>query len=256
MEKKYNSMEMMICAASRVLEDDSSVMVGTGAPCAASMLAQKLHAKGLLIYFEAGGVGPQMPTMPISVGDSRTFHRAVMAGSMYDIMENASRGLIDYAFVGGAQIDMYGNLNATIIGDYKHPKVRFPGSGGANDITSLCWHSMVITPQTKNRFVNKVDFVTSPGYLQGGSSRDDSGLPVGTGPYRVITDLGVMGYDEESKRMKVLAVHPGFSFENMQENTEFELMKADEIRVNEPPTMEELEILRNEVDPNRYIIGR
>ncbi|MCD4656658.1 MAG: 3-oxoacid CoA-transferase [Planctomycetes bacterium] len=256
MEKQYNSMEMMICAASRVLEDNSSVMVGTGAPCAASMLAQKLHAKSLLIYFEAGGVGPQMPTMPISVGDSRTFHRAVMAGSMYDIMENASRGLIDYAFVSGAQIDMYGNLNATIIGDYKRPKVRFPGSGGANDITSLCWRSMVVTPHSIKRFVKKVDFITSPGYLQGGNSRDESGLPLGTGPYRVITDLGVMGYDDESKRMKVIAVHPGFSFENMQENTEFELLKADEIGVTEPPTEIELEILRNEVDPNRYIIGR
>lgn len=127
----YNVMEMMIAVAARELEDGAVVGVGTGAPCAASMLAQKTFAPNLVIMFEAGGISPQLPEMPISVGDSRTTHRAAMAGSMADIMEACSRGMVDYTFLGGAQIDMYGNLNSTIIGDnHESPKIRLPGSGG------------------------------------------------------------------------------------------------------------------------------
>src|ERR1700730_15959193 len=121
----YNPMELMICCAARLLENDRTVAVGTGAPCAAAMLAQRTHAPGLVIFFEAGGVAPQLPTMPISVGDSRTCHRALMATSMADVMETCSRGMMDYTFLSGAQIDAYGNLNSTMIGsDYARPKVR------------------------------------------------------------------------------------------------------------------------------------
>ena len=129
----YTPMELMICCAARLLEDGRTVAVGTGAPCAAAMLAQRTSAPNLVIVFEAGGVAPQLPTMPISVGDSRTFYRGLMATSMADIMETCQRGLIDYTFLGGAQIDAYGNLNSTMIGtDYARPQVRLPGSGGAN----------------------------------------------------------------------------------------------------------------------------
>src|SRR5207247_1466250 len=132
-------MELMVCCAARLLENGRTVAVGTGVPCAAAMLAQRTHAPDLVILFEAGGVAPQLPTMPISVGDSRTFHRAVMATSMADIMETCQRGLIDYTFLGGAQIDPYGNLNSSLIGsDYTRPRVRLPGSGGANDRAPLC----------------------------------------------------------------------------------------------------------------------
>src|SRR5437899_8537027 len=121
----FNSMELMIAWAARLLEDGKSVAVGTGAPCAAAMLAQRTSAPNLVILFEAGGIAPQLPTMPISVGDSRTFYRAVMATSMADVMETCQRGMIDYTFLGGAQIDAYGNLNSTMIGsNYKHPLVR------------------------------------------------------------------------------------------------------------------------------------
>src|ERR671936_2931600 len=129
----YNLMELMVCSASRLLEDGCTVAVGTGVPCAAAMLAQRTCAPKLVIFFEAGGVAPQLPTMPISVGDSRSFYRGLMATSMADIMETCQRGLMDYTFLGGAQIDAYGNLNSTMIGtEYARPKVRFPGSGGAN----------------------------------------------------------------------------------------------------------------------------
>src|SRR5215510_15862976 len=140
----FNAMELMICSAARLLENGRTVAVGTGVPCATAMLAQRTGAPDLVILFEAGGVAPQLPTMPISVGDSRTFHRALMATSMADVMETCQRGLMDYTFLGGAQIDPYGNLNSTMIGtDYARPKVRLPGSGGACDLASFCWRVLV-----------------------------------------------------------------------------------------------------------------
>lgn len=253
----YNAMELMVSVAARELEDGASVAVGTGAPCAAAMLAQKTHAPSLLILFEAGGVDAQLPEMPISVGDSRTFNKAVMAGSMADIMNACARGLVDYTFLGGAQIDMYGNLNSTFIGkDHHKPKVRLPGSGGANDFGSFCWRMMVMTPQDKRRFVEKVDFVTTPGWLNGGDSRNNSGMPLGAGPYKIITDMAVMDFEPESKRMRVISTHPGYSFEDVQGNCGFELIKADALDETRPPTAEALNILRNHVDPYRYVIGR
>jgi glutaconate CoA-transferase subunit B len=252
----YNTMEMMIVAAARCLEDRATVGVGTGAPCAAAMLAQKTHAPKLVIMFEAGGISPLLPTMPISVGDSRTFHKAVMASGMCEIMETSQRGMVDYTFLGGAQIDMFGNLNTTVIGDWHKPKVRLPGSGGANDFASFCWRILVITPQDIRRFVSKVDFVTTPGYLEGPGARERAGLPANTGPYKVVTNMAVMGYDEKTKRMRVESIHPGYAFSEVQKNCGFELLKAREIVQTPPPTVQELEILRSEVDPMRYIIGR
>ncbi|MEW6358029.1 MAG: CoA-transferase [Planctomycetota bacterium] len=252
----YNAMEMMICIAARLLEDGRTVGVGTGAPCAAAMLAQKMHAPNLFVTFEAGGLAPLLPSMPISVGDSRTFHKGLMATSMGDILEACQRGMVDYTFLGGAQIDMYGNLNSTTIGNYHKPTVRFPGSGGANDFASFCWRTLVMTQHDKRRFVEKLDFLTTPGYLTGPGAREAAGLPEDTGPYKVITDLAVMGFDDETKRMRVESLNPGISFEQVQENTGFELLKARQIAVTEPPTEKELTILRNEVDPFRYVIGR
>jgi glutaconate CoA-transferase subunit B len=253
---EYNAIEMMIVAAARNLEDGRSVGVGTGAPCAAAMLAQKTHAPNLVIMFEAGGIAPLLPTMPISVGDSRTFYKAVMASGMCDIMEICQRGMVDYTFLGGAQIDMYGNLNSTVIGDWRKPQVRFPGSGGANDFASLCWRIMVITPQDAKRFVPKVNFITSPGYLDGPGARERAGLPANTGPYKVITNMAVMGYDKETKRMCIESIHQGRTLEEIQASCGFEFLKIKEIVKTPPPTKEELEILRNKVDPKGYIIGR
>ena len=252
----YNTMEMMIVAAARELEDGATVAVGTGAPCAAAMLAQNTTSPNLVILFEAGGVNPRLPEMPISVGDSRTTWEAVKAGSMNDIMETCARGMVDYTFLGGAQIDMYGNLNSTAIGDHDTPKVRLPGSGGANDFASFCWRTMVITPQDNRRFVEKVDYITTPGWLEGGDSRERSGLPLGTGPYRIITNMALMGFDEETKRMKVLSLNPGYTRKDVQDNCGFELLWADDLGETPPPGAEELEILRNRIDPFRYVIGR
>jgi len=253
----YNTMEMMISVASRELENGATVGVGTGAPCAAAMLAQKASAPELVIMFEAGGISPKLPEMPISVGDSRTFYKAAMAGSMGDTMEACSRGFVDYTFLGGAQIDMYGNLNSTIIGsDHQKPKVRFPGSGGANDFASFCWRMMVMTPQNNKRFVEKLDFLTTPGWLDGGDSREKSGLPLGAGPYKIITDMAIMDFEPKSKRMRVISINPGCSFDDVQDNCGFELLIADEVQETIPPTEEELRLLREEIDPYGYVIGR
>ncbi len=253
---EFNPMELMICLAARYLEDGSSVVVGTGAPCAAAMLAQKTHAPNLMILFEAGGIGPLLPTMPISVGDSRTFHKGIMASTMTEIMNACQRGVVDYCFLGGAQIDQYGNINSTVIGSFAKPKVRLPGSGGANDLASLCWKTMVITPHDPRRFVEKVDFITSPGYLWGKGAREEVGLPPETGPHKIITNLCVMGFDEETKRLRVETIHPGVSKEDVVAATGFELMWPPVLTVSRLPSAEELRILREEVDPQKYIIGR
>jgi glutaconate CoA-transferase subunit B len=255
----YNAMELMITCAARLLEDGRSVAVGTGAPCAAAMLAQRTGAPNLVIVFEAGGLAPLLPTMPISVGDSRTFYRGLMATSMADVMEHCQRGMIDYTFLGGAQIDAFGNLNSTLIagaGDYQRPKVRLPGSGGANDLASLCWRILVVTKHDRRRFVEKVDFVTTPGYLSGPGAREAAGLAPGTGPFRVITDLAVLGYHEHTKRMEVLSLHPGVSPEQVREATGFGLTFREPLGRSAPPSDQELCLLREEVDPYGYIIGR
>jgi len=253
----YNPIELMICIAARIMEDGSSVVVGTGAPCAAAMLAQKTTAPKLLTMFEAGGIAPQLPTMPVSVGDSRTHWHAVMASSMGDTMAMTARGLIDYAFLGGAQIDAYGNLNSTFIGsDYEKPKVRLPGSGGACDLGCNCWRTIILTPHEKRRFTEKIDFITTPGYLTGGNSRYEAGLPEGTGPYKIITNLAIMGFDNPDRRMEVESLHPGVTLDEVKENTGFELLVKADHEETHPPDEATLKILREEVDPHRYIIGR
>jgi glutaconate CoA-transferase subunit B len=251
----YNTTELMACVSSRAIEDRKSIFVGTGLPIIATMLAQKLHAPDLLVVFEAGGIGPKLPTIPISVGDSRTFHKAVMAASMDYVMGMAQAGLVDYGFLGAAQIDKYGNLNTTVIGDHDSPKVRLPGSGGANDLGSLCHKTITLMRHDKIRFVNKLDYLTTPGYLTGPGAREAAGLPAETGPYRVISQLGVMGFDEESKEMKLLQVHPGVTIDDVIENTGFEMLIGD-VKETEPPTEEELRILREEIDPSGIVLGK
>lgn len=253
----YSATELMICAAARLLEDGALVVVGTGVPCAAAMLAQKTTSPNLTLLFEAGGVGPRLPRMPISVGDSRTFFQGLMATSMSDIMETCQRGLVDYTFLGGAQIDAYGNLNSTQIGgDHRRPGVRMPGSGGANDLGSTCWKTLVITPHDRRRFVPQLDFMTTPGFLTGPGAREAAGLPAGTGPYKVITSLAVLGFDEATCRMRIESLHEGVSRETVQKHTGFELLIRDPLEVTPAPTAEQLTILRTEVDPHGYILGR
>jgi acyl CoA:acetate/3-ketoacid CoA transferase alpha subunit/acyl CoA:acetate/3-ketoacid CoA transferase beta subunit len=251
----YTSTELLACVAARMLMDNKSVFVGTGLPMIAAMLAQRTHAPNLLLFFEAGGIGPEMPVLPISVGDSRTFYSAVAASSMHDSMAMAQAGYIDYGFLGGAQIDRFGNLNTTVIGPYEHPKVRLPGSGGANDVGTLCHQTIILMRQDKHRFLEKLDFLTTPGYLKGFDSRENAGLPMDSGPYRVISQLGVYGFESESKQMELLSVHPGVTVEQIKQNSGFEIIIPEHISVTTPPSQQELSILKK-IDPAGMVIGK
>ena len=254
---RYNLMELMVCTASHQLEDGKTAVIGTGMPLAAAMLAQKTTAPNLILMFEAGAVAPQLVKLPISVADSYTQTGALLHGSMDLIMEMCQRGMVDYTFLGCAQIDMYGNINTSMIGtEYQKPKARLPGSGGANDLASLCWKTLVITPHDKRRFAPKLDFLTTQGYLTGPGARERAGLPQGTGPHKVITTMAVIGFHPESKRMQVESLHPGVAKEEVIANTGFELLFVDPLPTTPEPTDKELQILREEVDPQGFVIGK
>ncbi|MBU1750028.1 MAG: 3-oxoacid CoA-transferase [Chloroflexi bacterium] len=251
---RYNPNELLICIASRLMEDGTTAFIGTGIPMLAASLAQKLHAPNLIPVFEFGGTGGSLEDLPVAVGGARTFYRAVSASGICDIVETAQRGFIEYGFLGGAQIDPYGNLNSTVIGEHDHPKARLPGSGGGNDVGSHCWRTIAIMRHDQRRFVPRVDFLTTPGYLTGPGAREAAGLPPNTGPYRVVTNLCVMGFDLDTRRMMLLALNPGITVAQVIENTGFELIIPAEIGDNPAPTDEELRVLRLDVDPNRLYI--
>jgi len=253
-ELAYNPTELLICTASRLMEDETTAFIGTGIPMLAASLAQRRQAPNLVPIFEFGGIGAILEDLPMAVGEARTFHKALAASGICDIMETATRGFIDYGFLGGAQIDPYGNLNSTVIGPHHPPKVRLPGSGGANDVGSLCWQTIIIIRHSRRSFVPKVDFVTTPGYLTGSGAREEAGLPPGTGPLYVVSNLALMGFDDETKRMKLLKTQPGISVDEVIAETGFELIIPDQVGTSEPPTSEELCILREEVDRDRLYI--
>ncbi len=256
--ENYSLRELMAVVAARQLQDGKAVAVGTGLPLVAVMFAQLTHAPNLVIFFEAGGIAPQLPTLPVSVGDSRTIHKALCTTTLIDIMDSMRRGFIDYAFLGGAQIDGYGNLNSTMIGDdYEKPKVRFPGSGGANDFGSLAWETLIIMDRhSPRRFIEKVDFITTPGFLYGPGAREEEGLSENTGPSRVITDLCLMDFEPESKRMRLIATHPGITVDDVVKATGFELIIADDVETTQPPTEEDLRLLHEVIDPNGFVFKK
>ncbi len=253
-KQAFSPVEQMAAATSKLIDDGATVLTGSGLPMIAMALAIRTRTPNVTVIFEAGGIAPQIPVLPISVSDSRTFYRAIMATSLDCVMGTAQQGYVDYGMLGAAQIDMYGNVNTTAIGPYDRPKARLPGSGGGNDVGSLCWRTIVIMQQDKKRFVPKLDFLTTPGYLDGPGARERAGLPEGTGPYRVVTQLGVLGFDEATKRMKLLAVHPGVSVDDVKNSTGFELLVSSEISVTSPPTTEEIRLLHGEIDPSHFVL--
>lgn len=246
----------MAITAAKVLQDQKSVFVGTGLPMIAAMYAQRTHAPELLIIFEAGAIGPQMKVLPISVGDSRTFYRAIAASSMHDNMGFSQAGWLDYGFLGAAQIDKFGNINTTYIGGtWDKPKVRLPGSGGANDVGSFCHNTIIIMRQDKLRFVDKVEFITTPGYLNGSKAREKAGLPRNSGPLKVITQLGVFGFHSKTKEMILEYLHPESSIDLVMENSNFEILISDDLQETQLPSIEDIRLLK-ELDPTGMAIGK
>ncbi|MDL1911718.1 3-oxoacid CoA-transferase [Chloroflexi bacterium CFX6] len=253
-EGTYSKTELMICVAARLFEDASTCFIGTGIPMLAAMLASKTTAPNLVPVFEFGGMGAILEDLPRAVGEARTFHKGLAASGICDTMETAQRGFIDYGFLGGAQIDPYGNLNSIVIGDHDHPKARLPGSGGGNDVGSHCWKTVAIMQHDTRRFVPQVDCITTPGYLSGRGARESAGLPRGTGPAYVVSTLALMDYDPDTCLMRLKATHPGVTVEEVVANTGFELIVPQEVGRNAPPSAEELRLLREEIDPERLYI--
>jgi glutaconate CoA-transferase subunit B len=250
-DPNYNTAELVAIMSARFLEDGKIVFGGAGMPLISCILAQKIHAPRLTILFEGGVIGPHVEVgkMPPSTNEQRAARRANMLLSITDILLLQQRGYVDYGFLGGAQVDQYGNLNSSFIGDADNPKVRLPGTGGANDIASLASKILVAMHHEKKRFVKKVDFVTTPGYLNGGDTREKAGLTMG-GTYKVITHLGIFGFDEKTRRMRLESLHPGATVEEVKDRTGFDLLIPDKIQHTKPPTEEELRVLR-ELDPDQ-----
>jgi glutaconate CoA-transferase, subunit B len=246
----HSAAELLTILSARQLEDGQVVFAGVGIPLLAATLAQRLRCPGLTILFEGGVIGAfiEPGKLPPSTNDQRCTKRANMVLGSAEVLLLLQRGYVDIGFMGGAQIDQYGNLNSSVIGDPEKPATRLPGTGGGNDIASLT--RMIVTMKhERRRFVENVDFVTSPGWLSGGDSRAAKGLPTG-GTYRVVTDLAVLGFDESTRRMKAIALNPGVTREQVQDNTGFALLFDEETSVTQPPTEHELAILR-ELDPDR-----
>jgi glutaconate CoA-transferase subunit B len=250
----FTASELLAVMSSRLLKNGQIVFAGVGIPLLAATLAQGLECPGLTILFEGGVVGPKIEPgkLPPSTNEQRCTKSANMVFGSTDVLLLLQRGYVDVGFMGGAQIDQFGNLNSSFIGDPKHPKTRLPGTGGGNDISSLT-QMIVAMKHEKRRFVESVDFITSPGFIRGGSTRAESGLPAG-GMYRVVTDLGIFGFHETTRRMQALALHAGVTPEQVQDNTGFKLDFAPGIAVTEAPTERELAVLRN-LDPDRLYIA-
>lgn len=261
MAVKFSPQEMIVVAGSRVLENNKVIFAGTGLPMVAITLAQLTHAPGIIPIFEAGAVGPTLDRgLPLSVGCSRTTSKANYLQGLNAAFELTQRGFCDFGFIGGAEIDMYGNLNSTMMGqfpeEYQKPRLRLPGSGGASDMAASCERTIIIMAHEKRRFAKKLQYLTSPGYLDGSAgARQRAGL-LGQGPYRVITTKALLGFDEATRRMKLLATMPGETVESVQEHTGFELLVDEEVYEFPPPTEEELRLIREEIDPHGYFIKR
>lgn len=252
----YSTTELMALAAAREIRDGEVVFAGTGLPMLGAMLARRLHAPNATVVFEAGGVDPEMLHLPMSVGDSRTLVGAAQASGLFEVLTYLLQGgRIDVGFLGGGQIDRYGNLNSTAIGDYRRPAVRFPGSGGSADVAALSGRTVLIARHEKRRFPERVDYVTSPGWLSGGSSRGDAGLGAHNGPSALVTTMGVIRYRPVTREPYLASFHPGTTPEGVQAETCFRLDLADAVQTA-PPTAEDLDLLRRVIDPEGIFLGK
>lgn len=245
----FTHTEMMIVAAARALAGVRTVFVGVGLPNIACNLAQRTVAPALELIYESGIYGARPERLPLSIGDPTLISGALSVCSMADLFGlYLQRGWVEVALLGGAQIDRYGNLNTTVIGDYAHPKVRLPGSGGACEIAINAGQIFIIMRLSTRSFVEKVDFLTSPGYLEGGEARRRLGMP-GQGPQVVITDKALLHFDKETGEMVLTHLHPGVTVDEVRGEVGWKLRAAPDLQETAPPSAEEMHILREELDP-------
>ena len=253
---EYTLREMMAIAAARQIRDKDIVFCGTGISMLAAMAAKHISAPDSVIFFETGAIDSLLAEVPMAVADPRVMHWTSVNGSLADafaFMQNQTTGRQVVGIMGAAQIDRYGNLNSTVIGDYFSPRVRFSGSGGACDVASFVGRTIIFMQHEKRKFVPRVDYLTSPGWLDGGNTRREQGLCRG-GPQMVVTNLAVMGFDEDNRRMFLKALYPGVAIDDIVANTGFAI-DTTRCAPMEPPSTEELRVLREVCDPQRLILG-
>ncbi len=257
----FTTNEAAIVYTSRMMEEDRLYFVAIGGPpLLAILLSKRLRTPKIAYVVEDGTIAPQMPmpTPPFMIGAGLSSSRAVAWTDMNTVDYHAGLGYIDYGVLAAVQVDQFGNFNSTFLGkDFDRPKRRFGGPGGANEIASLCWRTILMTRLQRRKFVNKLDFMSSPGFLDGSTgARERAGLPPETGPYRVVTERAVFGFDEATRRMQLLAIAPWSSVEEVQSEVEFDLLIASDLATLDPPTDDALTALRSEVDPTgRTIAG-
>ncbi len=253
---EYTPREMMAIAAAREINDGDIVFCGTGISMLAAMAAKHISAPNSVIFFETGAIDALLEEVPLAVGDPRVMFWSSVNGSLADAfatMQNPFTGQQVVGIMGAAQIDIYGNLNSTVIGDYRQPKVRFSGSGGACDVASFVNRTIIFMQHEKRKFVQKLDYRTSPGWIDGPGGRKKAGLGNG-GPAAVITNKAIMGFDEQSKKMYLRGCFPGVGQDEVLNNMGIAVDARRSVTI-EPPTGKELGILREKCDPQRLILG-
>jgi glutaconate CoA-transferase subunit B len=248
--------ELMVTSAAQELRDGETVFVGIGLPNLACNLARLTHAPNLVLIYESGAVGAVPERLPVSIGDPALVTGSLMICPMADVFQLfLQNGRIDVGFLGGAQVDRFGNINTTVLGPYERPQVRLPGAGGAPEIATHAKRTLVIARLDRRTFPESVDFITSPGHRAGGRSRGELGLP-GAGPVRVITDRGILDADEDSGGELVLsALFAGANAADVRACVGWALEVREPLRELEPPTREVLRVLREQLDPERRYLG-
>lgn len=245
MSAPYTADEMMTVAAARMLRNGAVCFVGIGLPSTAANLARLTHAPDAVLVYESGPIGAKPPVLPLSIGDGNLAETADTVVSTPEIFRYwLQGGRIDVGFLGAAQLDKFANINTTVVGPYARPKVRLPGAGGAPEISSSAKEVLIIVKQSKRTLVEKLDFITSVGFLTGGDAREKAGLP-GKGPVAVITDLCILRPNPETRELEVATIHPGIDHATIASSTGWEIRFANECCETEPPTANELQVLRD-----------
>ena len=254
---EFTDTEFMIAQGARLLEDGKTIFVGWGIPQVVAMLAQRLYVPNVVQLFEFGAIGPQ-PVVPFvrgTMGGPQNTYRSLQWLNMNWAFSYSATGYMDYGMLGALQVDPYGNINSTFLGgSFERPARRFAGSGGGNQVASHCWRTVIIIRHEGRRFVPTLDFLTSPGYLDGPGARERAGLPRGTGPHRVVTSKALFGFDAATRRMTLLSVLRGVSVNEVLADMAFRPLVPERVGEIEPPKPEELRVLREEIDPGRLII--
>jgi glutaconate CoA-transferase subunit B len=252
----YNLSEFLVSASAREIKDNETIFAGVGIPTLGALMAKLTHAPNAIIAMESGSIGPQPKRIILGIGDNPGIEDALMATSLWRLFSDQQRGYFDVGMLGGAQVDKYGNLNSTAIfgdGDYYTPASRLPGSGGANDIASSAQRTLITIPLQKRRFLERVDYISSPGYLEGYDSREKAGLLKG-GPSAIITNKCIFRFDPVSKEAYLDSVHPGVTVEEVRNEVSWDLKVSPDVKTTEPPTVEQLKLIRM-LDPNQIYVG-